>query len=562
MDAETPTPKRPDAEALAPADLAAILFPHIRKTQGDYEAMYAPRGLPPEAIVTRFAPSPTGFMHIGGLFTALVAERLAHQSGGVFLLRIEDTDKKREVAGGLESILEALRAYGIPYDEGVAVTGESFGAYGPYFQSERAAVYQAFARELVARGLAYPCFCAEEELAALRARQEAGKLKPGYYGAFATCRALCGEDIRAKIDAQLPCSIRLRSPGSPNGEVCYHDLIKGRIAFPENEQDVVLIKSGGLPTYHFAHAVDDYLMRTTHVIRGDEWVSSVPVHLQLFEVIGARPPVYAHLAPIMKLEGASKRKLSKRKDPEAAVEFYREQGFPPAAVLDYLMTLANSDFEDWRRAHADRPYTEYELRIERYGSAGALFDLKKIDSISKGVIAAMPTAEVYERLLAWARQYDPAFAARLTTHEAMVRQVLEIDKGKRQDFARWSQAQEAIAYFFEDLFGSLAYEWPTNVAAEDARAVLAGVREAFDARDSKEVWWAKLTDAAESLRFAKDKKAFKQNPTQYRGSITEFTAVVRMALTRRANTPDLYAIMQILGKERVRARLEAAVAAL
>lgn len=536
--------------------LAELLFPHIKTTAQQYrEEIFPKRQLPEGAMVTRFAPSPTGFLHIGGVFTSLVNERCAHQSGGRLILRIEDTDKKREQADGISAILGGLDGFGIHFDEGVQMDGEK-GDYGPYTQSHRAEIYQAFCKELVEKGLAYPCFCTEEELAEIRKQQELDKALPGYHGKYAKCRGLTYEQIEENIKAGKSYVMRLRSPGKPGGRIKYKDVIKGQIEMDENIVDIVLLKSDGIPTYHFAHAVDDSLMGTTHVIRGDEWVPSVNIHLQLFYVLGMKAPRYAHVAPVMKEEDGSKRKLSKRKDPEAAVSYFIEEGYPSDSVIEYLLTLANSTYEDWRRQNRDLPYTEYKFRLDKMGQSGALFDLKKLHSVSAEVISRFDAVKVSELASEWAKKYDQELYACLSADDKYTEAVFSIDRGgkkPRKDIAKWGDVRGYCSYFFDSLFKR---EESLEMDAALQKQVLEAYLGVYDPADGKDEWFDKMKKICPDLGFASEVKEFKSaEPGTYRGHVGDVSAVVRMAVTGRKNTPDLHAVMALLGGERCTARI-------
>jgi len=531
-------------------ELAELLFSHITKTPAEVEAEYPSRGI--EGSVTRFAPSPTGFMHIGGLFAGLICQRVAHQTGGVFYLRIEDTDKKREVEGGVEEIVNSLSAFGIHFDEGATSSTTEKGAYGPYRQSHRAEIYQTFAKMLVEQGKAYPCFCTEEELNEIRAKQEAVKANPGYYGEWAVHRDMPYEDVKALVEKGVPYVLRLKSNGSLDKKIQCKDAIKGKIEMPQNDQDIVLLKSDGIPTYHFAHAVDDHLMGTTDVIRGDEWLSSLPVHLQLFYELGWKAPKYAHIAPVMKLDGASKRKLSKRKDPEAAVSYYHQMGYPADSVIEYLLNLANSSYEDWRRQNPDAPHKDYVLDMKKMSVSGALFDIIKLNDISKTVISKMPAEKVYDMTLQWAKKYDEEFAALLEADKDYAVKILAIGRGgkkPRKDIAKWSDVKDYMAFFYDSL-----YEASQPEADVDSE-IISNYVKVFDIKDEKDTWFAKIRDMSESMGYAGDMKAYKAEPEKYKGNVGDVSTIIRIAVTNRSNTPDLYDIMQILGEDKVKARL-------
>ena len=535
------------------AALAEILFPQIHDTPEDIEARFPPRALPEGAAVTRFAPSPTGFLHLGNLYGALVDERLAHRSNGVFYLRVEDTDRKREVPGAVDQILEMLTEFGIPADEGPQL---SASPYGPYYQQQRAEMYQACAKWLVARGLAYPCFCTEEELSALRETQTAEKANPGYYGPWAVHRDLPPEDAARRMEAGTPYVLRLRSPGDANRRVKFTDLGRGALEFPENDQDVVLLKSDGIPTYHFAHVADDHFMRTTHVVRGDEWLATLPIHLQLFSVMGWKPPKYLHTAPLMKQDGPSKRKLSKRKDPELALEFYRERGYCAAALKEYLLTLLNSNFEEWRAANPQLPPEDFPFSVKKMSVSGALFDIDKLNDVSKDVVARLSAGQVYTLLADWADRYDPDFAALLRRDPAYAESILAIGRGgakPRKDLAAWSEAKAYLSFFYDELFT------PAEAAApmepDTVRAVLTRFAEAYDPADDNAAWFERVKEVAAGIGYAANMKDYKQNPGAYKGHVGDVSMALRVAVTGREQSPDLCEVMRLLGAERVRDRL-------
>ncbi len=541
--------------------LAELLFSNITKTQEDYEAMYPERDLPEGARVTRFAPSPTGYLHIGGLFAALIAKLTADTTNGVFFLRIEDTDKKREVEDGISHIVNGLHGFGIDPDEGIMGMDSESGAYGPYQQSKRKEIYQTYAKRLVEEGKAYPCFCTAEELDRMRARQEEAGVTPGYYGEYAFCRNLSYEEIEEKIQAGIPYVLRLKSPGTPEGKITYQDMIKGKIEMPENQTDIVLLKTDGIPTYHFAHCIDDHLMHTTHVVRGDEWISSVPTHIQLFKACGFKVPKYAHIAPIMKLDDGNKRKLSKRKDPEAAVSYYLEEGYPKESVLEYLLTLANSNFEDWRRANKEAPLSAFPFNLKKMSVSGALFDLVKLNDVSKNVISVMPAETVLEKTLAWAKEYNREFYQLLSADTEKAKAILQIDRGNkkpRKDIAKWSDVPAYAAYFYNELY-TADYTLPANIAPADAAAILKAYKEVYNPADDKDAWFQRMKDLCEPLGFTPNVKEYKANPDAYKGHVGDVSTVIRVAATSRTNTPDLYYILQILGKEEVLNRLNQAI---
>jgi len=541
--------------------LAELLFPGIILTPQQYEEQYPARQLPEGARVTRFSPSPTGYLHIGGLFAAMTARLTAKVTNGVFFLRIEDTDKKREVEGGVTAIVNGLDAFGITPDEGITGVDTESGAYGPYQQSKRREIYQCFAKELVRQGLAYPCFCTEEELNALREQQEAKAVNKGYYGEWAACRKLSFEEQKRAVESGKPYTLRLRSPGDESRRIMIDDLIKGKIEMPENTQDIVLLKTDGIPTYHFAHAVDDHLMRTTHVVRGDEWIASLPIHIQLFKCCGFKPPKYAHFAPIMKEENGGKRKLSKRKDPEAAVSYYIEQGYPKESVIEYLLTLANSNFEDWRRANKAAPQADFPFNLKKMSASGALFDLQKLNDVSKNVISLMTADEVYGSAVNWAQQYDEALYRLLVADKAFAKGIFCIDRGiakPRKDLAKWSEVKSFVAYFYDELYQP-DYTLPENLTAAAAAEILRAYLAVYDHADDKDTWFARIKALCAPLGYTPNVKEYKKDPQAFKGHVGDVSAVIRIAVTSRRNTPDLHAIMQLLGGEKVISRMRAAL---
>ncbi len=545
--------------------LAALLFPHVTETVDDLERRFPPRELKEGARVTRFAPSPTGFLHIGGLFSALISKLNAATTNGLFLLRIEDTDKKREITDGVSEIIRGLSAFGVDIDEGVIGFEKETGDYDPYQQSRRAAIYHVVAKKLVEEGLAYPCFCTEAELTAIREKQEALSFDTkGYYGEWAVYRDTPFETQKQLLSAGKPWTLRLRSPGDPEKRVAYDDLIKGRIEMPENIQDVVRLKQDGIPTYHFAHAVDDHFMRVTHVVRGDEWIASVPLHIQLFKVCGFRLPKYAHIAPIMKEDNGGKRKLSKRKDPEAAVTYYAEQGYPKESVLEYLLTLANSNFEDWRRANPTAPQSAFPFNLKKMSTSGALFDLDKLNDVSKNVISVMDAQTVLDKTLDWAKDYDSQLYELLSADPDRSRALFSIDRGgkkPRKDLAKWSEVKDYFSYCFDALFETSLAELPENITPDLAVAVLDAYEAAYDPADDKEQWFERIKALCAPLGCTPNVKEYKQNPDAFKGHVGDLSTVIRVAVTGRRNTPDLFSILQILGEDAVRERLRSARAA-
>ena len=540
-------------------DLANIIFPEA-KDISYYEEKYPRRNLKEGAIVSRFAPSPTGFVHIGGLYQSLIAKKLASQTEGVFFLRIEDTDQKREVENGVTDIVTSLKNFGLEPDEGMTSEIEEKGEYGPYKQSLRKDIYQAYAKYLIEQGKAYPCFCSTEEGEELRKTQEAAKVRPGYYGVWAKCRNVTVEDAIKRIQNGDSYIIRFKSPGREDRKIKHHDVIKGNVTFPENDQDIVIIKADGLPTYHFAHAIDDHLMGTTHVIRGDEWLSSVPLHLQLFHELGFKAPKYAHIAPIMKNDNGNKRKLSKRKDAEAAVSYYDEQGIPKEAVKEYLLNIANSNFENWRKQNKDKTIDEFELQLNKMSVSGALFDMVKLHDVGKTVISGFTAEKVYAEALNWANKYDNELAKMLEDKEYALK-IFGIERGNkkpRKDIAKWSDVKENIEYMYDDKFYGKDREYPYQVIneKEDIAKILEEYIKVYDENDDKQQWFDKIKELAGKLGYASEVKEFKANPDKYKAHVGDVSTVLRVALTSRTNTPDMYEIMKILGKERISKRFE------
>lgn len=542
--------------------MAQLLFPSIDKTPADYEAQYPARQMKDGAKVTRFAPSPTGFLHFGSLFAAFVAARTAGNDG-VFYLRIEDTDKKREVENGVIGMVNGLKDFGIIPDEGALSESEEKGDYGPYTQSKRTAIYQAYVKDLVEKGLAYPCFMTEDEIADIRKKQEAEKVLPGIYGEYAIYRDITVEEAKKRIDNGEEYVVRLKSPGRADGKISFKDEVKGKIEMPENILDIVLLKKDGTPTYHFAHAVDDHLMHTTHVTRGDEWISSVPIHLQLFRVLGVKPPKYAHIAPIMKedVETGGKRKLSKRKDPEAAVSFYAEAGYPAGAVNEYLMTIANSNYEDWRRANKTESIDKFDFKLSKMSKAGALFDMVKLHDVSKTYISTMNAQEVYDAVEAWSAKYDEQLNNLITADKEYALKIFSIERGNkkpRKDIGKWSEIKDYIAYFYDELFDGVR-GWAENVTKEDRAAVLKRYLDVYDPDGAAEDWFPAVQDLAAEMGFARSPKEYKQDPESFKGHAGDVAGIIRVAVTGRLNTPDLYTIMQVLGADKVKERMEEAI---
>lgn len=541
-------------------ELAQLLFPNITKAPQDMEDMYPPRALKEGARVTRFAPSPTGFLHFGNLFTCMVSYKTAKTTDGVFYVRVEDTDQKRKVEGAIDVMLKGLSVYGINADEGVVGDEKEIGNYGPYYQSARVEIYQTYAKALVEQGLAYPCFCSADELDEIRTAQENESIK-GYWGKWAKCRDLSFEQIKANIDSGMSWTLRLKSPGDLEKKCYFDDMIKGKIEMPENVQDVVLLKSDGIPTYHFAHAVDDHLMRTTHVVRGDEWISSVPIHLQLFKVLGFKPPKYAHVSPIMKEENGGKRKLSKRKDPEAAVTYYAEEGYPQESVNEYMMTLANSNFEDWRRMNKTEPIEKFPFNLKKMSVSGALFDIVKLTDVSKNVISVMPAEKVFELAYAWAKEYQPQLAELFAQDEAKATAILNIDReGKkpRKDIAKWSDVLDYVSYMYDETFVP-NYELNGNATPSLAVKVIEEYLKVVNLDDDKDAWFGRMKEVCPLVGCTPNVKEYKAEPEKFEGHVGDVSTIIRVALTGRTNTPDLFAITALLGEDTVKARLNSAL---
>ena len=537
--------------------LANLLFPNVTDTPEEVEARFPARDLPEGAVVSRMAPSPTGFVHLGNLVQGTISERMTHQSGGVLFLRVEDTDAKREVPGAVEVLIDTLKHYDIVFDEGATIDGDN-GNYGPYRQRQRASIYHVFAKKLVEEGHAYPCFCTEEELTAMREKQEAAKVNFGYYGEFAMWRDRAIEDIQAQLDAGNPWVLRFRSTGSIENQFKFDDVVKGKLTVTENDIDHVLLKSDGIPTYHFAHAVDDHLMHTTHVVRGDEWMATLPFHIQLFRALGFKLPKYVHIGPLMKMDGNSKRKLSKRKDPELALTYYKAEGFPIAAVKEYIMTILNSNFEDWRRANPDADIDTFQFSPKKLNPAGSLFDYAKLTDVSKNVISKMDAETVYTLLVEWAQEFDPEFAAKLTADPDFAKSILAIGRGgkkPRKDMATWKEAKPYMGFFYDEYLETPVFD--EKFSKETVRSALQKFLDRFDIADDSGVWFDKVKAITEELGFTTDMKAYKADPTAFPGTVADVSTFIRQAVTGKTNSPDLYTVMQILGYDRTVARIKA-----
>ena len=537
--------------------LADLLFPDVTDTPEMLEEKYPLRQVPDGAVITRMAPSPTGFVHLGNLVQGTISERMAHQSGGVLFLRVEDTDAKREVPGAVEVLIDTLKHYGIAFDEGATHDGDH-GAYGPYRQRQRAALYHVYAKKLVSEGQAYPCFCTEEELSAMREKQEANKETTGYYGKYAMWRDRPIEDIRAQLDAGNPWVLRFRSTGSIENQFKFDDLVKGKLTITENNVDHVLLKSDGIPTYHFAHAVDDHLMRTTHVVRGDEWLATLPFHIQLFKALGFKLPKYVHIGPLMKMDGSSKRKLSKRKDPELALTYYKAEGFSIKAIKEYMMTVLNSNFEDWRRANPDAELDAFQFSPKKLNPAGSLFDYAKLVDVSKNVISRMTAQEVYDLLTQWAREFDPDFAENLSADPAYTTAILAIGRGgkkPRKDLATWKEAKGYMGFFYDAYLEKPVFD--PRFRKDTVKEALQKFLDRFDIADDSGVWFDKVKEITAEMGFTTDMKAYKADPEAFPGSVADISTFIRQAVTGKTNSPDLYTVMQILGYDRTVARIKA-----
>ena len=542
--------------------LADLLFPEVVNTPEYYEEKFPYRKLPNKAEVTRMAPSPTGFIHLGNLYSALADERIAHRNGGVFYLRIEDTDEKRKVDGAVETIINVLRYFDIEFDEGAGFDDtDPRNAYGPYFQRQRVEIYHTYAKSLVERGLAYPCFCTEEELDKVRAKQEEDKVLTGYYGEYAACRNLSYEEVEANIKAGKPYVLRLRSQGNPDKEITFVDAIKGEIKLPENIHDIVLLKKDGIPTYHFAHAIDDHLMRTTTVVRGGEWLASAPIHYELFHLLGFKMPAYAHTAHLMKFdeETGGKRKLSKRKDPELSLDYYRKDGYHPYTIKVYLLTLLNSNFEEWHEKFPDKDINEFPFSVEKMNQSGALFDKDKLHNICKNELSKLSEEQLYDFLYDWAKENEPENVEKWFGNREKMLQILRLYMGvgakrRRKDLMYAKQIFELISYFFD---GESAEEMDEFKLDEDmVSKILKSYLAKYDHNDDNSVWFNKLKEIADEHGFASDMKAYKANPENFKGNVSDIAEAVRIAVTGRANTPDLWTIVHIMGEEQMTERIK------
>jgi len=533
-------------------ELAELLFPNIKKPEY-YEELYPERNIKSGAKVTRLAPSPTGFIHIGNLYGAFVDERLARQSDGVFFLRIEDTDEKRYVDGAVDAIISSLAFFGIDFDE-----GPKDGAYGPYYQSERTDIYQSFAKRMIALGQAYPCFLTEDEIAGIRKEQEKGKETPGIYGKWAVNRDISFEQAKTNISSGIPYVIRLKSKGG-SGQIHVEDGIRGLLSMPENDQDIVILKTNGVPTYHFAHVVDDHLMRTTHVVRGEEWLSSLPVHVELFNMLGFTLPVFCHTAQLLKLDAeGNRRKLSKREDPELSLEYYMRKGYHPKALREYLLTILNSNFEEWRDKNPDGDIFGFPFSVEKMSSSGALFDLNKLNDICKDVLLKIPADSLRKFIINWSKTFKPEVTSLLENDEVYIEKILDIGRSgnnPRKDLIYAEQIFECVNYFFDEYF-TVTDEIPQNVTGSDANAILSAYLETYDHGDDQAKWFEKIRALSAALGYAARPKDFKNDPDKYKGHVGDVSTVIRIALMGRSQSPDIWEIQQILGERRTRQRIE------
>lgn len=537
-------------------EYANFLLPNVKHDAEYYENLYKPRNLDEKCVVTRFAPSPTGFVHMGSLLASFIANKVAKDTNGIFYLRIEDTDQKREVENGIQGIVNDLKNFDIKFSEGAISEYEEIGDYGPYIQSKRKDIYQAFAKKLIEEDKAYPCFCSEEELNDIRTRQEETKKRIGYYGTYSKCRKLDKEEVIEKINNGEKYIIRLKSSGDFDKKIKVKDLIKGEIEFPENDLDIIIIKSDGLPTYHFAHAVDDHLMHSTHIIRGDEWVSSLPVHIDLFKTLGFKVPKYAHLSPLMKEEDGKKRKLSKRKDPEAAVSYYYSKGIPTEAIKLYLMTIANTNFEDWYNTNKDKKIDDFKFEFNKISKSGSLFDMDKLLNISKNYISRLTAEEVYVGALIYAEKFDKNLYQLLNKNKEYTIQILSIEryqKKPRKDFSMYSEIKSAIWYMYPELFDGTSYE--RKLSNDELELVEEYFNNYYNINDTKDEWYNRIKELAEIKGYAKEVKEYKENPSNYKGHVGDICEIIRYTITSLTMTPDLYEILKIIGLDEIKRRI-------
>ncbi len=542
-------------------ELADLIFPDITKTIEDYEKMYPERNLGEGAKVTRFAPSPTGFMHIGNFMSVTIDYLLARQSKGVFYLRNEDTDSAREIEGAVEAIRHILDQYDyIPDEYEYRDINDEKGLYGPYIQSERKEIYHAFIKHLIAEGKAYPCFLTQEEMDSIRESQSRDKRRIGIYGRYAKYRNLTPDEAAERIKNGEKYTIRLKSTGDFNRKFKFNDLANGEMEFPENDIDIPIMKSSNLlPTYHFAHLVDDHLMRTTHVVRGQEWISSIPVHYELFKTFGFKMPKYIHTPLIIKKDGDKIRKISKRLDPEARMTYYEEKGYPKYALTESIMTIINSNYEAWRENHPDAPFTEFEFSPKKMSASGALFDLDKLDNISKNYLSRLKATEVFDMLDTWSKIYDPEFNKLINKDKTYTTNILNIEreqKKPRKDYACLSEIKREIWYMFDELFTDVTYDFAENLSKEEINKVLTTYfNEYYDEKDDKDTWFNKMKEMTDKLGYCSNMKEYKENSNNYKGSIADISNIIRVGVTSKAQTPDLYIILQLLGLERIKERI-------
>ena len=542
-------------------ELADLIFPNVSCDTEYYEKKYPERNLSDDAVVSRFAPSPTGFVHMGSLLSAFIASFVPKITGGIFYLRIEDTDGKRSVENGINGIIKDLNDFNIEIDEGMISETKSIGNYGPYIQSQRKEIYETYAKKLIEEGLAYPCFCTEKDLEIMREKQEHKKTRIGYYGNWAKCRDLSNEERAERIRNGEKYVIRLKSPGKFENRVVLNDLVRGKIEMPENDIDVVLIKGDGLPIYHFAHAIDDHLMRTTHVLRGEEWVSSYPIHTQLFNILRFKEPKYGHLGLVMKIdEEGNRRKLSKRKDPEAAVSYYHEKGIPIEAVKLYLLTIANSNFESWLDSNPDASIYDFKFDFKKISESGSLFDIEKLLNISKNYISKLKASEVYDNLLKYTEEYDKDFNNLIKKYKDYTINILNIEreqKKPRKDYSSYSDIKNHIFYMYDELFTKDNYEFQKiNDKSEIAHIANTYIEKYYDSDDDKETWFNKIKELCDEFGYASNMKDYKENPDKYKGNIADISTVIRVVLTTKYMTPDLYEIMKILGSDKIKERIK------
>ena len=543
-------------------DLAELIFPNINKTIEDYNNIYPKRNLKEGARVTRYAPSPTGFIHIGALLASFTANVIAKQTDGVCYLRIEDTDTKRTVDNGIMNIINGLKDYGVTFDEGPINESESIGNYGPYIQSERKVIYHTFIKELILNGRAYVCFCTPDDLDNIRKEQVANKDRIGYYGKYAKCRNLSIDEVIKRIKNGEPYIIRFKSLGNFNNKITCKDEIKGELTFPENDIDAVIMKSDGLPTYHFAHIVDDYLMHTTHITRGDEWLSSLPLHYDLFKAFNFKIPKYAHIAPLAKIdeETGGMRKLSKRKDPEASMSYYHELGIPYEAVRLYLATILNSSFEEWYLCNQDKTVNDFKFEFKKMSKSPALFDLEKLNNISKNYISKLKASKLYEDTSTYLKEYDKEFYEIFTKDKEYSTSILNIEreqKKPRKDIGAYSFVKKNTWYMYDELFNNIEYEWVNITNIEDIKLIInTYFKDYYNILDDKETWFNKIKELCDKLGYASDMKKYKEDPSKYKGDVADVSTVIRVAITSKKETPDLYEILKILGTDRINNRIK------